>query len=197
MTYPPHHSGGYPPAGYPAYPPTPPPRSPWSSPLVLVAIAIGVVLVIGAGALTWWLTSSNDSGADAGPSTSTFTNTVTVGAGTAPGGTTSVQSRPTVSGTDSQGFLSSSARCDSPDTAVAVGRTNRSQVVICRSGVGSLYYMGAADGNSLRVTTVQDNGSSYTAINGNYTYTVSPGSLVITQSGSVIGNETMQDYWAS
>ena len=52
MTYPPSGPGGYPQGGYPSggYPQGPvppgPPRSPWSSPAVLVAIGAGVLLVV-------------------------------------------------------------------------------------------------------------------------------------------------------
>ncbi|GAB20953.1 hypothetical protein GOPIP_001_00780 [Gordonia polyisoprenivorans NBRC 16320 = JCM 10675] len=228
MSYPPGDPGGYPPGegypsggGYPTPPPQgygpgyPPPRSPWSSPLVIAAIVVGVLVVIGAGVGAYWLTrgsDSSDSAADsastsvASASTQTVTSTVT-GPGGASGPTgvpttttqPQVRPNPTVSGADWQGFLSG-PRCNAADDpAIVIGRTSRSQVVICQVGnqTGRWYYKGLADGNPIEIGYPQMVGATYVARNGAVTYTVSPSALVISENGATLATEPMLEYWSS
>ncbi|MGC5247724.1 hypothetical protein ACPXB3_12450 [Gordonia sp. DT219] len=222
MTYPPGDPGGYPSGeGQPTPPPQGygppgyrPPRSPWSSPLVIAAIAIGVIVVIGAALGAYWLTrgsGSEDSSTTAGASASTQTVTSTItGSGTGsagPAGTspttqptpTTSRPTPTVSGTDWQGFLSG-PRCNAADDpAIVIGRTSRSQIVICQVGAqtGRWYYKGAAPQGTIEVGYPQKVGNSYVAQNGSVTYTVSPTALVITDGGDPPTTEPMLEYWTS
>ena len=226
------------------YPPTddfhagPPERSPWSSPLVIVAIAAGSLLVV-AGVLaavlllpgtgtpsTNTLSASStkvvtttvsagqtaagssgengagghgaaggNSGAGAAqqPGAPTHTTTVTV-----PPGTTTAPGRPvlSVTGADWQGFTAG-PRCNAADDpAVAIGRTARSQVVICRVGdQGGLYYKGYADGNSIELQNPVLQNSVFRVTNGPYMYTVSPIDFYIYQNGDVVSGEPMLEYW--
>ena len=239
MSYPPGPQGGYPSAGgpeqygQPSYGSHPygapgqsgPPRSPWSSPLVLMAIGIGVLVVIGAGIATFALTRGGDSPdanqaaastSTALESTSTHTVTSTItgnagenggsnGSGNSGGGTTTTPTTttqrpsPSVSGADWQGFLNG-PRCDaSDDPAIVIGRTARSQVIICQVGnqTGRWYYKGLADGNPLHIDFPTRSGSSFIAANGSTTYTVSPSSLVIAKNGATLGTEPMVEYWSN
>ncbi|QTI71195.1 hypothetical protein [Gordonia polyisoprenivorans] len=220
MTYPPGDPGGYPPGGgYPTQPPQgygpgyPPPRSPWSSPLVIAAIVVGVLVVIGAGAGAYWLTRGSDpddsasaSTTAASASTQTVTSTVTgPGGASGPTGVSTtttqppVRPSPTVSGADWQGFLSG-PRCNAADDpAIVIGRTSRSQVVICQVGnqTGRWYYKALADGNPIEIGYPQMVGTTYLARNGAVTYTVSPSALVISENGATLATEPMLEYWAS
>lgn len=175
---------------------------------MLVAIAIGLLVVIGAGIAAWALTrtgSDSDSAtattSTPSTSTSTFTSTVTQTQGGAPIPTqTQTTSHPsvTVSGADWQGFLSG-PRCNAADDpAVAIGQTTRSRVVICQVGTqtGRWYYKGLAEGDTIEIGYPQQVGNSFVAQNGSTTYTVSPSSLVITQDGSTLADETMLQYWS-
>ncbi|WLP91538.1 hypothetical protein [Gordonia sp. NB41Y] len=210
MSYPPGPPQGY---GYPTPPPQQPPRSPWSSPVVLVAIAIGLLVVIGAGIAAWALTRNSSDSDSAGAtsttpstSTSTFTSTVTQTQGGAPvptqtqttTRTTTARPSVSVSGADWQGFLSG-PRCNAADDpAVAIGQTTRSRVVICQVGAqtGRWYYKGLADGNTIEIGYPQQVGNSFVAQNGSTTYTVSPSSVVISQNGSTLADEPMLAYWS-
>lgn len=207
MTYPPGASGGYPTGS------APPPRSPWSSPIVLMAIAIGILVVIGAAVGAIALTRGDDStnttaATTASASTHTITSTVSGGAGASAPQAPSTQTSsapttpravPTVSGTDWQGFLGGT-RCNaSDDPAVAIGRTSRSQIVICQVGnqTGRLYYLGSAPEGSIEIGFPQRNGTLFVANNDGTTYTVSPASLVISKGGQTLANEAMLEYWSS
>lgn len=214
MTYPP---GGYPPSPPQGYEPvSPPPRSPWSSPLVIAAIVIGVIVVIGAGVSAYLLTGGSDSptasstsSSTESPSTHTVTNTI---AGTGPDRTapttppstsapseTTAPRNPTVSGTDAQGFLSG-PRCNADgDPAIAIGRTNRSQVVICQVGdqTGRWYYKGSAESGTIEIDYPSKVGDAFVAQNGTTTYTLSPSALVIASDGATLSTEPMVEYWAA
>ena len=218
MTYPPSGPGGYPQGGYPSggYPQGPvppgPPRSPWSSPAVLVAIGAGVLLVV-VGVLAALLLipaadeSADRDSADGGkPSASTFTSTVTRPAETTTPTTATtttttpppVRPTPTVTGADWQGFTSG-PRCNAADDpAVAVGQTARSRVVICQVGTqtGRLYYKGAAPEGGIELQFPTRTGDTFEARNGSVRYLVSPTSLTIVDGGAVLTEEPMLAYWS-
>ncbi|MFC9980559.1 hypothetical protein [Gordonia sp. NPDC127522] len=218
MTYPPSGPGGYPQGGYPSggYPQGPvppgPPRSPWSSPAVLVAIGAGVLLVVVGVLAALLLIPADDESADRDssdggqPSASTFTSTVTRPAETTTTPTTAtttttpppVGPTPTVAGADWQGFTSG-PRCNAADDpAVAVGQTARSRVVICQVGTqtGRLYYKGAAPEGGIELQFPTRIGDTFEARNGSVRYLVSPTSLTIVDGGAVLTEEPMLAYWS-
>ncbi|ATD70310.1 MULTISPECIES: hypothetical protein [Gordonia] len=219
MTYPPDGSGGYPPGGYPgAYgpggypqgPPPQPPRSPWTSPAVLVAIGAGVLLVVAGVLAAFLLIPSDEESADTtaatttNPEPATITSTVTrsptppqttvtTTPPPAPNGPT-----PTVTGADWQGFVTG-PRCNAADDpAVAIGQTSRSRVVICQVGnqTGRWYYKGQAPEGGIELQFPTRVGNTFEARNGAVRYLVSPASLTIVEGGSVLTNEPMLAYWS-
>ncbi|MFC0451825.1 serine/threonine-protein kinase [Rhodococcus jostii] len=102
-----------------------------------------------------------------------------------------------VSGTDEQGFLPpSDARCNYTNPAAFIGRTTKSLVVVCETGVGRYYYQGVriSDGAAISVDDPVPNGSGFVATNaGNGTqYRVTPSALTIVGSdGQVVATEPM------
>ncbi|TRW86261.1 serine/threonine protein kinase [Mycolicibacterium sp. 018/SC-01/001] len=104
--------------------------------------------------------------------------------------TTTSSSRPIsgVSGTDSQGFVGHSARCDSGDSAAAAIRTAQSLAVICTSG-DSYYYRGERlrDGASLELQNAQRAGAGFTVTNpaDGIQYSVQPDGLTLSSSRGV------------
>ncbi|WP_055475106.1 hypothetical protein [Gordonia sp. HS-NH1] len=211
MSYPPS-GGGYPQGGYPSGPVPPgPPRSPWSSPAVLVAIGAGVLLVVVGVLAALLLIPTDDESADRDtadggqPSASTFTSTVTRSAETTtttttPTTTTPTPDRPTptVAGADWQGFTTG-PRCNAAgDPAVVVGQTSRSRVVICQVGTqtGRWYYKGAAPEGGIELQFPTRTGDTFEARNGAVRYLVSPTSLTIVEGGTVLTEEPMLAYWS-
>ncbi|WP_111511442.1 serine/threonine-protein kinase [Mycobacterium kyogaense] len=103
---------------------------------------------------------------------------------------TTSSSRPLsgVSGTDSQGFVGHSARCDSGDSAAAAIRTAQSLAVICASGDG-YYYRGERlrDGANLELQNAQRSGAGFTVTNSadGIQYAVQPDGLTLSSSRGV------------
>ncbi|AFM15594.1 serine/threonine protein kinase [Mycolicibacterium chubuense NBB4] len=93
-----------------------------------------------------------------------------------------------VSGTDSQGFVGHSARCDEGSKPAAAIRTAQSLAVVCKSG-DSYYYRGErlSDGASLELQNVTKSGAGYTVTNpaDGTRYDVQPNQLTISSSRSV------------
>jgi serine/threonine-protein kinase len=93
-----------------------------------------------------------------------------------------------VSGTDSQGFVGHSARCDEGSKPAAAIRTSLSLAVVCKSG-DSYYYRGErlSDGASLELQNAQRSGSGFTVSNpaDGTRYDVQPNQLTISSSRSV------------
>ncbi|MDV6310258.1 hypothetical protein R4227_17605 [Gordonia amicalis] len=219
MTYPPDGSGGYPPGGYPgAYgpggypqgPPPQPPRSPWTSPAVLVAIGAGVLLVVAGVLAAFLLIPSDEESSDTTAATTTnpepATITSTVTRSPTPPQTTVTTTpppvpngpTPTVTGADWQGFVTG-PRCNAADDpAVAIGQTSRSRVVICQVGnqTGRWYYKGQAPEGGIELQFPTRVGNTFEARNGAVRYLVSPASLTIVEGGSVLTNEPMLAYWS-
>lgn len=97
--------------------------------------------------------------------------------------------------TDDRGFVDSAARCPAGQAAVALGRTRRSQVVICATGNGGHTYRAArvSDGAALQAEATATDGG-YVARTDGATYTVSPTELVVVSGGRVIYRDTWIDY---
>ena len=98
---------------------------------------------------------------------------------------------------DGQGYVDSTARCDSPSETVLFGSTEASRVAICESG-GEYEYRGVRlrDGAKLIVPASQST-EGYTADNDGITYFVTEESLVVSAGTRVIREETMIDFHGS
>jgi hypothetical protein len=98
--------------------------------------------------------------------------------------------------TDSQGYVDSTARCTSPNTAAAFGSTATSRVAICESPSGTYEYRGVRvrDGAKLVIPATRSSDGKFVAENDGITYTVTPSSLVISVGSEVTRTETMVDY---
>ncbi|WP_330184757.1 protein kinase [Nocardia sp. NBC_01503] len=199
-----------PPREHPSAPlPLPSARDRGTLPMVVGAL-IAVVLMLG-GILAWLLLSGNDNGGTASgpgaPGTVTTSNPGTVnttrpGPTTQPGNPATTPATPafigSVSGTDAQGFAGN-PRCKADNPAYAIGRTAASRVLICRTGVGRYYYMGArnSDGAGIELDDpVPDGSGGFSVTNpGDGTrYTVTAAALTIVSGGKVVANEAMIEY---
>ncbi|WNG90202.1 serine/threonine-protein kinase [Mycobacterium sp. ITM-2016-00317] len=105
-----------------------------------------------------------------------------------------------VSGTDSQGFVGHTARCDSQSTPAALIRTSLSLAVICETADGDFYYRGERlrDGanREIRGATRSGDGFVVTGSDG-ARYDVQPDQLTISSGGSVDSAEPALEYGAS
>ena len=96
--------------------------------------------------------------------------------------------------TDDRGFIDKAARCDAPKSAVALGRTEQSLVVICVDGRGDYEYRGmrVKDDYALKVPGARMVAGKYVARNTNFTYIFSAKELMILQGwGWIIRKEPM------
>ena len=98
--------------------------------------------------------------------------------------------------TDAQGYVDSTARCTSPDTAVAFGSTATSRVAICKTTGGQYEYRGVRlrDGAKLIVPASRSAAGAFVAENDGITYTLTPSSLAVSTGSQVIRTEQMVDY---
>lgn len=126
------------------------------------------------------------------PSTSTSTTPTT----TSP----SARSEPIngVSGTDAQGFVGHTARCDAGSTPAAAIRTANSLAVVCESAPSTYYYRGERlrDGANLQLANAAPSGSGYTVTNpaDGARYDVQPNMLTISSRGGVDSAEPALEY---
>jgi hypothetical protein len=97
---------------------------------------------------------------------------------------------------DGQGYVDSTARCNTPDTAVVFGSTATSRVAICKTPGGQYQYRGVRvrDGAKLIVPASQSRDGGFVAENDGITYTVTPDSLVVSAGNRVIREEPMVDF---
>jgi len=139
------------------------------------------------------------------PETTTVTTTPTEESTTSEGSTsttptTTAPSEPIsgVSGTDAQGFVGHTARCDAGSTPAAAIRTSNSLAVVCESGQGAYYYRGERlrDGANLQLSNATPSGSGYTATNpaDGARYDVQPNMLTISSRGGVDSAEPALEY---
>ena len=97
---------------------------------------------------------------------------------------------------DSRGYVDSTARCASPNRAVAYGYTSSSRVAICKDDSSGQYqYRGVrvTDGAKL-ILAAWSTANGYVAENDGITYTVTDTALVISSGGKQIRDETMIDF---
>jgi hypothetical protein len=97
---------------------------------------------------------------------------------------------------DERGFVNSDARCDATQTAVAIGRTPGSLVVICGDPSGRYGYLGVrlSDDAVLKTVARSTPTHEFIARNASVTYSISPTELLVTAGGAVIKQEPMIDY---
>jgi hypothetical protein len=97
---------------------------------------------------------------------------------------------------DARGFVNSDARCDDTQTAVAVGRTPGSLVVICGDRNGQYGYRGVrlSDDAVLKAVARSTATHEFIAENASAIYSISPAGLRVTAGQAVIKQEPMIDY---
>lgn len=97
---------------------------------------------------------------------------------------------------DSEGYVNSTARCTSPDTAVLFGTTGSSRVAICKVSDGSYEYRGVrvSDGAKLIAPAKQTSATTFVINNDGVKYTVTPTALSVTANGDTFRTETWSDY---
>ena len=205
---------GYRPA-YAPLPPPPPNRKPRFGPAQVGLVAATIVLFTAAVVLALVLAFGNNGGGSApqtslavppstttettSPSASETTTTITTTpTTTSPTPTTSGPPITGVSGTDSQGFVGHTARCDAGSTPAAVIRTAQSLAVICETGPGSYQYRGERlrDGANVQLNNAQPVGGGFVADNpaDGARYDVQPGSLTISSKGKIDSAEPALEF---
>jgi hypothetical protein len=97
---------------------------------------------------------------------------------------------------DDMGFVNSDARCGGTQTAIAIGRTPGSLVVICGDRDGRYGYLGLrlSDDAVLKTSAHTTPTHEFIAQNASVTYSISPAELRVTVGGAVIKQEPMIDY---
>jgi hypothetical protein len=97
---------------------------------------------------------------------------------------------------DSEGYVNSTARCTSPDTAVLFGATQSSRVAICKSADGSFEYRGVrvSDGAKLIAPAKQTSTSTFVVNNDGVKYTITSTALSVTANGDTFRTETWSDF---
>src|SRR6185369_2736482 len=137
------------------------------------------------------------------PSTTTITTTAPSGSEDTTTSTTkpSTSTSPSASGapiagmpgTDAQGFVGHSARCDAGSTPAAAIRTASSLAVVCQTAPGSYYYRGErlSDGANLQLADAvpADGGFDVTNPADGARYEVRPDHLTIYSKGRVDSSE--------
>jgi hypothetical protein len=99
--------------------------------------------------------------------------------------------------TDDRGFIDTRARCDSPKSAVAVGRTQQSLVAICVDPRGHYEYRGVRlkDSSEINVSGAVMQDGKFVTHNADVTYVFSAKELMIVQGwGWVVRKEPMVAY---
>lgn len=153
--------------------------------MLAAAVVLAMVLVFSGGDTG----SAPQSRLAAPPSSSSTTTTSTAG-----------QPIEGVSGTDSQGFVGHTARCDSDSTPAAMIRTSLSLAIICETGDGEYYYRGERlrDGANREISGVTRSGDGFTVTGSDGArYDVQPDELTISSGGSVDSAEPALEYGAA
>ena len=104
--------------------------------------------------------------------------------------------RPNPFASDDRGFVDSSARCQGPQPAFAIGRTEGSLVVICGEQPGQYEYLGIrlSDAAVLRTNAETNSARGFLAQKTGVVYAVSPTELKVTAGSTVIKREPMIEY---
>ena len=98
--------------------------------------------------------------------------------------------------TDGEGYVSSTARCESPRTVVVFGSTDTSRVAICQTSGGKYEYRGVrvSDGAKLIVPAEASQDGAFVAESGGIGYLVTAKSLVVSEGNKVIREEPMVEF---
>jgi hypothetical protein len=98
--------------------------------------------------------------------------------------------------TDALGFVDSTARCATPDTAVAFGSTANSRIAICKTSSGQFSYRGVriSDGAKLIASASPSADGGFVAQHDGITYTVTSNALVVSDGNEVIRREPMVSF---
>jgi serine/threonine protein kinase len=173
----------YPPAVRPPEAPKQPKQRARFSPTQVVLAAVTIVMLGAAAVLTAMLVSRDDNTSSppqttvAGPPpASTTTETTTETATESPEATSTTSTTPTtpttsatsaVPGTDGQGFVGHTARCDAGSSPAALVRTANSLAVVCESGPGTFYYRGERlrDGANIELPNAVRSGGGFDVVN--------------------------------
>ncbi|MDH6194919.1 serine/threonine protein kinase [Mycobacterium frederiksbergense] len=189
--------------GYTPYPPAPAPPAPQTSVrkarlsrAQLTLILVSVVL-LGIAAVLAAILAGGGNGASTRETPLAVPPEVSTSA--APSGTESSSTETTTtpldspSGTDSQGFVGHTARCDAGSSPATMIRTASSLAVICQSGPNSFYYRGErlSDGANLQIADAERSGDGFVAVNpaDGARYEVRPDNLTISSNGHVDSSE--------
>ena len=99
---------------------------------------------------------------------------------------------------DDHGFVDSAARCDVRQQAVAIARTTRSAMVICREADGTYEYTGTRlhDGAFLRLDDVRVIPAGFEARNDGTTYRLSATELVVITGEDLVSRDPIVEYRA-
>ena len=199
--------------GYTPYPPpAPTPEAPdrksrFGS--AQVALIAATVVLFGVAAVLAALLVSGNPGSSSPPqstlavppSTSSTTETTTQSTTESPSTTspsTSPAALPGVSGTDGQGFVGHSARCDAGSSPAAVVRTAQSMAVVCETGPGTYYYRGErlSDGANIELANAVPSSGGFDVTNpvDGTRYEVRPDRLTIISNGHVDSSEPVVQY---
>jgi hypothetical protein len=101
-----------------------------------------------------------------------------------------------LAGTDARGFVNSAARCDPHQTAVVIGRTNRSPIAICADGGGRYEYRGVrlSDLAMQRLPATKLANGCFGARTEQIFYTVSARKLLLTSGIRIVRDEAMVEF---
>ena len=180
--------------------------------LVMAGAAVGLLLMAVAVSL-WLMLKPNRNTAPSAPEATPLTttteppssktsdeSTATSRPSSTTSTTTSQQSVSNVPGADAQGFVNSSARCDSGNPAAAMARTDQSVLVVCQAEPGKFYYRGQrlSDGASLELANAARSPGGWDVTNpaDGTRYLIRPDQLTIT-NGRVSEVEQMVQYASS
>ncbi|MGZ8803263.1 MAG: hypothetical protein ACXWZL_11815 [Mycobacterium sp.] len=110
--------------------------------------------------------------------------------------TAAPQPKPAVPAMDDQGFVDTTARCDQRQRAVAIARTSRSAMVVCRDPDGTYEYAGIRlrDGASLQLDDVRVIPAGFEARNDGTTYRLSATELVVLSGEDLLSRDAIVEY---
>ncbi|MGO9157648.1 serine/threonine-protein kinase [Mycobacterium sp.] len=109
--------------------------------------------------------------------------------------------RPSLPGTDGQGWVGSYARCDPANPPALMAQTTKSLVVVCQAGPGNYYYRGVrmSDGASIELANAVRTSGGFDVTNpaDGTRYQVRPDVLNIISPGGHVDSEPMVQYASS
>lgn len=108
------------------------------------------------------------------------------------------QPKPAGLAMDDHGFVDSTARCSMGQQAVAIARTTRAAMVICREADGTYEYAGTRlhDGATLRLDDVLAIPAGFEARNDGTTYRLSATELVVITGEDLLSRDAIVEYRA-